>query len=178
MTHIVSDFVFDNHIYICQQTKSVHNRQPTVHPTFAHNKNWAIIVNQTFPTDLPASFVKHGIICGAVHHPGDPGEYPMFKISNHLADDNDNSVSSTGISMVNNDAVLLKEFWEDFPFLLVEILPKHAALLEPNETSENRVACMKYQNLGYKYPIMQQLMNSQLDSFDKTTTLREIRMRI
>ena len=29
-------------------------------------------------SDLPPNYVKHGVICGAVHHPGDTGEYPAF----------------------------------------------------------------------------------------------------
>ena len=51
--------------------------------------------------DIPLVLRKHNVICGVLHHPGDIGEYPMFRKAN--GDDIPEDET-------DNDPVLAKEF--------------------------------------------------------------------
>ena len=73
-----------------------------------------------------------------LHHPGDIGEYLMFrkaKGSNIWEDETD------------NNPVLAKELWEDFIHMTVVTLFKLASTSDEDPTKSN--------GLGYEYPIMQ-----------------------
>ena len=70
----------------------------------------------------------------------------------------------------DNDPVLVKEFWEDFIHVTVATVCKLASTSDEDPT--------KCVDLGYEYPIMQTLMNSQLKDPDKTPTRREIKARV
>ena len=110
--------------------------------------------------DIPLVLRKHNVICGVLHHPGDIGEYPMFRKAN--GDDIPEDET-------DNDPVLAKEFGEDFIHMKVSTVCKFASMRDDDPT--------KCVDLGYRFPIMQKLMNSQLDDPDKTITRREIKAR-
>ena len=126
-------------------------------PIFASNNFTSTILI----TDLPMLLQQHGVICGAVNHPGDRGEYPMSKKTNEndIAEDE-----------MNNAPVMEIAFWEDFIPLKVTTVSKHAAVRDDDTT--------KFVDLGYMHLILQKLMNSQIDDKDKTTTPREIKARV
>ena len=111
--------------------------------------------------DIPLVLRKHNVICGVLHHPGDIGEYPMFRKAN--GDDIPEDET-------DNDPVLAKEFWEDFIHMTVATLCKFASRKDDDPTT--------FVDLGYQYSIMQKLMNSQLKEPDETPTRTEIKARV
>ena len=98
---------------------------------FAYNN----FISTLIITDLPEMYVKHGVVCGALHHPGDIEEYPMFKKNDAVEDEMD------------NDPVLVNEFWVEFIPLKVTTVCKHAAVTDEDHNTTNIKRAMYPHNM-------------------------------